>query len=169
MAYEVDIPNLFLTILSCVKNHDIETRRAVVKLPRAREKEREEDTVCSVVHNIFSRDVISEIHTRETSVSYVTKLWFFKAKLMVRDSKNLLDWKMCLWVGFFFRLHLWTPSTTTRSTGGRCTGKYTLCAIYVPHFLCAVFISTCLSERIICNSSMGLRSPSGNLKTAFVL
>ncbi len=33
---------------------------------------REEDTVCSVVHNIFSRDVISEIHTRETQVSYVT-------------------------------------------------------------------------------------------------
>ncbi len=32
---------------------------------RAR-KEREEDTVCSVVHNIFSRDVISEIHTRKT-------------------------------------------------------------------------------------------------------
>ncbi len=59
--------------LSCAKNHDIERRRAVVKLPRAREKEREEDTVCSVVHNIFSRDVISEIHTRETSVSYVTK------------------------------------------------------------------------------------------------
>ncbi len=42
-------------------------------LPRAREKEREEDTVCSVVHNLFSRDVISEIHTRETSVSYVTQ------------------------------------------------------------------------------------------------
>ncbi len=35
-----------------------ERRRAVVKLPRAREKEREEDTICSVVHNIFSRDVI---------------------------------------------------------------------------------------------------------------
>ncbi len=47
-------------------------RRAVVKLPRAREKEREEDTVCSVVHIIFSRDVISEIHTRDTQVSYVT-------------------------------------------------------------------------------------------------
>ncbi len=39
----------------------------------AREKEREEDTVCSVVHIIFSRDVISEIHTRDTQVSYVTK------------------------------------------------------------------------------------------------
>lgn len=38
---------------------------------RAQERERE-DTVCSVVHNIFSRDVISEIHTRETQVSYVT-------------------------------------------------------------------------------------------------
>ncbi len=59
--------------LSCAKNHDIE-RRAVVKLPRARGKEREEDTVCSVVHIIFSRDVISEIHTRETSVSYLTTL-----------------------------------------------------------------------------------------------
>ena len=59
-------------LVSCAKNHDIERRRAVVKLPRAREKEREEDTVCSVVHNIFSRDVISEIHTRETPVSYVT-------------------------------------------------------------------------------------------------
>ncbi len=59
-------------IVSCAKNHDIERRRAVVKLPRAREKEREEDTVCSIVHNIFSRDVISEIHTRETQVSYVT-------------------------------------------------------------------------------------------------
>ncbi len=47
-------------------------RRAVVKLPRAREKEREEDTVCSVVHIIFSRDVISEIHTRETVLLYVT-------------------------------------------------------------------------------------------------
>ncbi len=58
--------------MSCAKNHDIERRRAVVKLPRAREKEREEDTVCSAVHNIFSRDVISEIHTRETLVSYVT-------------------------------------------------------------------------------------------------
>ncbi len=51
-------------LVSCAKNHDIERRRAVVKLPRAREKEREEDTVCSVVHIIFSRDVISEIHTR---------------------------------------------------------------------------------------------------------
>ena len=59
--------------MSCAKNHDIEIRRAVVKLPRARKKEREEDTVCSVVHNIFSRDVISEIHTRETTVSYVTE------------------------------------------------------------------------------------------------
>ncbi len=59
-------------LLSCAKNHDIERRRAVVKLPRAREKEREEDTVYSVVHNIFSRDVISEIHTRETTVLYVT-------------------------------------------------------------------------------------------------
>ncbi len=39
---------------------------------RAREREREEDTVCSVVHIIFSRDVISEIHTRDTQVSYVT-------------------------------------------------------------------------------------------------
>ncbi len=55
--------------MSCVKNHDIERRRAVVKLPRAREKEREEDTVCSEVHNIFSCDVISEIHTREPTVS----------------------------------------------------------------------------------------------------
>ncbi len=59
-------------ILSCAKNQDIERRRAVVKLPRASEIEREEDTVCSVVHIIFSRDVITEIHTRETSVSYVT-------------------------------------------------------------------------------------------------
>ncbi len=58
--------------MSCAKNHDIKRRRAVVKLPRAREKEREDDTVWSVVHIIFSRDVISEIHTRETSVSYVT-------------------------------------------------------------------------------------------------
>ncbi len=33
---------------------------------------REEDTVCSVVHIIVSRDVISEIHTRDTQVSYVT-------------------------------------------------------------------------------------------------
>ena len=54
------------------KKREEERRRAVVKLPRAREKEREEDTVCSVVHNIVSRDVISEIHTRETQVSYVT-------------------------------------------------------------------------------------------------
>ncbi len=61
--FEADATCLFM---SCAKNHDIERRRAVVKLPRAREKEREEDTVCSVVHNIFSRDVISEIHTRET-------------------------------------------------------------------------------------------------------
>ncbi len=59
-------------LMSCAKNHDIERRRAVVKLPRAREKEREEDTVCSVVHIIVSRDVISEIHTRDTQVSYVT-------------------------------------------------------------------------------------------------
>ncbi len=59
-------------VVSFAKNHDIERRRAVVKLPRAREKEREEDTVCSVVHIIFSRDVISEIHTRETVLSYVT-------------------------------------------------------------------------------------------------
>ncbi len=66
-------PELRTTQLSCAKNHDIERRRAVVKLPRAREKEREEDTVCSVVHIIFSRDVITEIHTRETSVSYVTQ------------------------------------------------------------------------------------------------
>ncbi len=58
--------------MSCAKNHDIERRRAVVQLPRAREKEREEDTVCSVVHIIFSRDVISEILTRDTQVSYVT-------------------------------------------------------------------------------------------------
>ncbi len=58
--------------VSCAKNHDIERRRAVVKLPRAREKEKGEDTVCSVVHNIFSRDVISEIHTRETTLPYVT-------------------------------------------------------------------------------------------------
>ncbi len=57
---------ILATQLSCAKNHDIERRRAVVKLPRAREKERGEDTVCSVVHIIFSRDVISEIHTRET-------------------------------------------------------------------------------------------------------
>ncbi len=62
----------FLFRVSCAKNHDIERRRAVVKLPRAREKEREEDTVCSVVHIIFSRDVISEIHTRDIQVSYVT-------------------------------------------------------------------------------------------------
>ncbi len=61
-----------MLVMSCAKNHDIERRRAVVKLPRAREKEREEDTVCSVVHIIFSRDVISEIHTRDTQVSYVT-------------------------------------------------------------------------------------------------
>ncbi len=60
--------------VSCAKNHDIKRRRAVVKLPCAREKEREEDTVCSIVHNIFSRDVISEIHTGETQVSYVTLL-----------------------------------------------------------------------------------------------
>ncbi len=64
------LPNLFL--VSCAKNHDIKRRRAVVKLPRARDKEREEDTVCSLVHIIFSRDVISEIHTRDTQVSYVT-------------------------------------------------------------------------------------------------
>ncbi len=51
-------------------------RRAVVKLPRAREKEREEDTICSVVRIIFSRDVISEIHTRDTQVSYVTAATF---------------------------------------------------------------------------------------------
>ncbi len=62
----------YVELMSCAKNHDIERRRAVVKLPCAREKEREEDTVCSVVHNIFSRDVISKIHTRETTVSYVT-------------------------------------------------------------------------------------------------
>ncbi len=59
--------------VSCAKNHDIERRRAVGKLPRARETEREEDTVCSIVHNIVSRDVISEMHTRETQVSYVTE------------------------------------------------------------------------------------------------
>ncbi len=59
--------------VSCAKNHDIERIRAVVKLPRAREKEKGEDTVCSVVHNIFSRDVISEIHTRDIQVSYVTQ------------------------------------------------------------------------------------------------
>ncbi len=53
-----------ILLVSCAKNHDIERRRAVVKLPRVREKGREEDTVCSVVHSIFSRDVISEIHTR---------------------------------------------------------------------------------------------------------
>ncbi len=72
--------------VSCAKNHDIKRRRAVVKLPRAREKEREEDTVCSVVHIIFSRDVTSEIHTRDTQVSYVTiytmkkQLFFGKIK-----------------------------------------------------------------------------------------
>ncbi len=65
---------VFFLLVSCAKNHDIERRRAVAKLPRAREKEREEDTVCSVVHIIFSRDVISEIHTRDTQISYVTKL-----------------------------------------------------------------------------------------------
>ncbi len=69
---EAPLRNKVIAHLSCAKNHDIERRRAVVKLPRAREKEREEDTVCNVVHIIFSRDVISEIHTRETSVSYVT-------------------------------------------------------------------------------------------------
>ncbi len=58
--------------MSCAKNHDIERRRAVVKLPRAREKERKEDTVCSVVHIICGRDVISEIHTRDSHVSYVS-------------------------------------------------------------------------------------------------
>ncbi len=45
--------------------------KAVVKLPRARKRERK-NTLCSVVHKIVSRDVISEIHTRETTVLYVT-------------------------------------------------------------------------------------------------
>ncbi len=67
--------------MPCAKNHDIERRRAVVKLPRAREKEREEDTVYSVVHIIFSRDVISEIHTRDTQVSYVTHIVSLRKKM----------------------------------------------------------------------------------------
>ncbi len=71
-------------LVSCAKNHDIERRRAVVKLPRAREKEREEDTVCSVVHIIFSRDVISEIHTRDTQVSYVT----YYSMMQLKSSKH---------------------------------------------------------------------------------
>ena len=45
--------------------------KAVVKLPCARKRERK-NTLCSVVHNTVSRDVISEIHTRETIVSYVS-------------------------------------------------------------------------------------------------
>ena len=40
--------------------------RAVVKLPRVRARKRERDTLCSVVHNIVSRDVISEMHTRKS-------------------------------------------------------------------------------------------------------
>ncbi len=51
---------------------------------RAREREREEDTVCSVVHIIFSRDVISEIHTRDTQVSYVTKVLTLDTVLPVK-------------------------------------------------------------------------------------
>ncbi len=39
---------------------------------RARERERRRYR-CSVVHIIFSRDVISEIHTRDPQVSYVTQ------------------------------------------------------------------------------------------------
>ncbi len=44
--------------------------KVLVKLPRARKKER--DTLCSVVHNIVSRDVISDTHTK-ARVSYVTQ------------------------------------------------------------------------------------------------
>ena len=33
---------------------------------RARKRERVEDTVCSIVHNVVSRDVTSEIHTRKS-------------------------------------------------------------------------------------------------------
>ncbi len=46
-------------------------RKAVVKLPRARKRERK-NTLCSVIHSIVRRDVISELHTREISVLYVT-------------------------------------------------------------------------------------------------
>ncbi len=74
--------------MSCAKNHDIERRRAVVNLPRAREKEREEDTVCSVVHIIFSRDVISKIHTRDTQVSYVTQRTTFSERYMKNPKKS---------------------------------------------------------------------------------
>ncbi len=77
--------------MSCAKNHDIERRRAVVKLPRAREKEREEDTLCSVVHIISSRDVISEIHTRETTVSYVT---FVPNLLLVIKETFMYIWSL---------------------------------------------------------------------------
>ncbi len=96
--------------VSCAKNHDIERRRAVVKLPRAREKERGEDTVCSVVHNIFSRDVISEIHTRETPVSYVTfarrldfafgsvQVWGLIGRLLVGGLCIGLSEGLCCWL-----------------------------------------------------------------------
>ncbi len=45
--------------------------KAVAKLPCARKRERK-NTLCSALHMIVSRDMISEIHTRETLVSYVT-------------------------------------------------------------------------------------------------
>ncbi len=84
--------------MSCAKNHDIERRRAGVKLPRARENEREDDTVCSVVHIIFSRDVISEIHTRDTQVSYVTIILIQKLlrHLLEKKPKESIITKYCL-------------------------------------------------------------------------
>ena len=40
--------------------------REVVKLPLARKREGVEDTVCSIVHNVVSHDVTSEIQTRKS-------------------------------------------------------------------------------------------------------
>ncbi len=127
--------------VSCAKNHDIERRRAVVKLPRAREKEREEDTVCSVVHIIVSRDVISEIHTRDTQVSYVTNDLQFLKRTHEKDghtvtrmpsichdleSRPFFLWPnlpklFCLPAVFQFRL--WRPRRPPHGSSRRTLGR----------------------------------------------
>ncbi len=89
--------------------------KAVVKLPRARKRERK-NTLCSVVHKIVSRDVISEIHTRETTVSYVTHVRCVIGKLWGPSPKNT-QWAYSSIIrpALTYGCHMWARAIADKS------------------------------------------------------
>ncbi len=61
----------------------------------ARARERVEDTVCSIVHNVVSRDVTSEIHTRK-SLSFLCDTLLGLRRVIHSNNNNNI---------FFVRTH----------------------------------------------------------------